>query len=114
MRLPSLPQLPQCNAQAVLAVVVVVAFIALVAVWMVEPPQADDKIMTMVNALVMMVGTGFLTVVNYYFGSSAGSKDKDEVIARATLPPAEIPAPPPAAPAARPRPSLPPPPPTWW
>ena len=75
------------NAQAILAVVVVTAFITLVAIWMVAPPRGDQATMALVNALVMVVGSGFMSVLNYYFGSSSGSRDKDETISRMAPPP---------------------------
>jgi len=70
------------SAQGILAVVVVGAFIILVGIWMWRPPSGDQATMALVNALVMVVGSGFMTVLNYYFGSSSGSKDKDETISR--------------------------------
>lgn len=66
------------NVQAALALGIALSFVALVTVWMLHPPQGDEAHLSLLNALVMVVGTAFLTVVNWYFGSSAGSKDKDQ------------------------------------
>lgn len=68
------------DSQPILAILVAVAFISLVALWMLRPPTGDAASLALLNALIMVVGTAFLTIVNFYFSSSRGSSGKDDTI----------------------------------
>lgn len=89
------------NIRAMIAVMVIVSFVGLVTLWMIRPPSGEASQLTMLNALIMVLGTALLTVINYLFGSSKGSSDKDETIAKAVSVPPATPAqnPPPPIPA---------------
>jgi Na+/proline symporter len=80
------------NIRAIIAALVIMSFVGLVTLWMLHPPTGDTAQVTMVNTLITMLGTAMLTIVNYLFGSSKGSTDKDETISRAvngvSVPPA--------------------------
>ena len=65
---------------AALAVIVVVLFIGMVVtLFFVEIPKANGEL---VYALAGMIGTGFITILNWFFGSSKGSSDKTDIIAK--------------------------------
>ena len=75
----NLPQWPE--AREVISGLIVVAFVGLVLLWMLHAPTGDPATLSLLNALIMVVGSAFTTVCNYYFGSSSGSKAKDDTIA---------------------------------
>jgi len=66
---------------------VVLAFTAIIFVLIVSPPNIDEKnknyqnYQSLINILIGSLTAGFSTVLSYYFGSSAGSRDKDDTIA---------------------------------
>lgn len=66
------------TVQGILAVGLCVAFPALVLLWMIRPPTGDASSIALLNALIMVVGSAFLSVIGYYYGSSSSSKDKEE------------------------------------
>jgi hypothetical protein len=68
------------KAAPVIALIVVLAFIGLVALWMLRPPTGDAASLSLLNALVMVVGTAFLTVINNYFSSTRESAEKNATI----------------------------------
>jgi hypothetical protein len=68
------------DTQPIIAIIVIVAFIALVLIWMLHTPSGDASQLALLNALIMVVGTAFMTIVNYYFSSSKGSANKDDTI----------------------------------
>lgn len=60
------------------AFVSVSALIVLVMLFFVEIPEENKRIVDMVTGI--FIGTGFIQVLNFFFGSSKGSKDKHEVL----------------------------------
>lgn len=56
---------------------VVSGFIAILILWIARPPGAPDQVITM---LVGTLAAAFGAVVQYWLGSSSGSKNKDEAI----------------------------------
>lgn len=66
------------SVQGVLALGIAIAFVGLVALWMLHPPSGDKDVLALLNALIMVVGSAFLSIVNFFFGSSTGSKEKDD------------------------------------
>jgi hypothetical protein len=69
------------DTQPIIAIVIILAFIVLVLIWMLHTPSGDASQLALLNALIMVVGTAFMTIVNYYFSSSKGSTGKDSTIA---------------------------------
>lgn len=66
------------NTQQVIAFSLVLSFILVIFVWMLFPPKAvDQSVMTVLNMLLGALVAKFTTVVDYFLGSSQGSKDKD-------------------------------------
>lgn len=67
------------NTQQVIAYTLVASFVLVIFVWMVWPPKAiDQSVMTVVNMLLGALVAKFTTVIDFFFGSSQGSKDKDD------------------------------------
>jgi hypothetical protein len=76
----------------IIALVVIVGFLTIIGCWFVFPLKGDPQI------FIQMLGTlgsgGFMVVIAYYFGSSAGSKAKDDAlvdIAKMPVVPSEAP-----------------------
>ena len=67
------------NTQQLIAYALVASFIGVIFVWMLFPPKAiDQSVMTVVNMLLGALVAKFTTIVDFFFGSSQGSKDKDD------------------------------------
>jgi predicted lipid-binding transport protein (Tim44 family) len=108
------------NTQQIIAYALVFSFIGVIFVWMLMPPKVvDQAALTVVNMLLGALVAKFTTIIDFFFGSSQGSKAKDESqsrtienltasgatnsnIAAAAVAAAEIAAPPAAAEAAPP------------
>jgi FtsH-binding integral membrane protein len=66
-----------------LAFLVTGAFILVVFGWMFFPPKASDAgSLAVLNTLTGVLGTSFVSIMTFYFGSSKGSKDKDDTISQ--------------------------------
>lgn len=61
---------------------VTAGFFAIIGAWMYYPPQGDGASLAVLNTLTGMMGTSFAGVITYFFGSSSGSKAKDDTIAQ--------------------------------
>jgi len=70
--------LDKFTVQGIVALFIAISFVALVTLWMVHPPSGDQAVISLLNALIMVVGSAFLQVTGYFFGSSSGSKAKDD------------------------------------
>lgn len=68
------------SIQNCLAILVTMGFFAVIAAWMYYPPKGDGAALAVLNTLTGMMGTAFAGVMGYFFGSSSGSKDKDDTI----------------------------------
>ncbi len=68
------------NTQKLLACGLVMAFVGVILLWMLHPPSADAGTTAVLNTLVGTLGGMAGMVVTFYFGSSQGSKDKDDTI----------------------------------
>jgi uncharacterized membrane protein len=67
------------NTQQVITFALVFAFIAVIFIWMIWPPKViDQSAMTVVNMLLGALVAKFTTIIDFFFGSSQGSKAKDE------------------------------------
>lgn len=68
------------SLQGMIAFLVTVAFILIILVWMFFPPKGDAGSIAVLNTLVGSLAAAFGMVVSYFYGSSSGSKDKDDTI----------------------------------
>ena len=69
------------DTQKLLAFILVISFIIVIVIWMFHPPSADSTTTPVLYTLVGTLGGLAGTVVTFYFGSSKGSKDKDDTMA---------------------------------
>jgi hypothetical protein len=69
------------DTQKLLAFLLVLAFIVVIYLWMLHPPSSDPGTTSVLNTLVGTLGGMAGMVVTFYFGSSKGSKDKDDTMA---------------------------------
>lgn len=77
------------DTQKILAFIVVCSFIIVLFILTLFPPKGMDQTMlTLVNVLLGALVAKFSSVVDYYFGSSRSSTNKDSMIAALTTPPA--------------------------
>lgn len=76
---------PISNVPAILSYCVVIGFLSLVTVlvsgWM--PKLVDTAVVQLVNICFGTLTTGFATVLNFWLGSSAGSRHKDTALTSA-------------------------------
>lgn len=74
------------DPQSFIAVVLVLAMVTLVFVLVLRGTVPESDMLKMVVGGLMT--TGFATIISFYFGSSKGSKEKDDaLIVKATTPP---------------------------
>lgn len=67
------------NTHQVIAYALVFSFIGVIFAWMIFPPKVvDQTALTVVNMLLGALVAKFTTIVDFFFGSSQGSKDKDD------------------------------------
>ena len=69
-------------APAIVSAAVVVGFFVFTG-WMVRqpPPAADPSTLALLNVVVGALVAGFTAVINFWLGSSQGSRDKDQAVA---------------------------------
>lgn len=71
-------QSPIAYAAPTVSIVVTLGFFVILGMLMVFGlPNADANTISIVNLTIGVVGTAFATVVNFWLGSSSGSRDKD-------------------------------------
>ena len=58
--------------------VIVLTVIVTIALFFVEIPTNNAEVLYMTVGII--IGTGFTTVINFFFGSSQGSKDKTDIM----------------------------------
>lgn len=81
------------SVQSYIAVLLSTATVVLIFLLVLHPMTgSDDVTKTAIGALLTV---GFATIISFYFGSSQGSKTKDDAIAQAITPPPPPPSPPP-------------------
>ncbi len=96
--------LQRVSVQSYVAVMLSTSTVAMIFLLILHPmQQADDVTKTAIGA---MLTVGFASIINFYFGSSQGSKAKDDTLNAIALQPAAAPpAPvPPSPPAVAPQP----------
>jgi hypothetical protein len=63
---------------AILSYLVVAGFLTLVVfMWIGKPPSANDGVLQTINILIGALAAAFATVMNFWLGSSLGSRNKD-------------------------------------
>ena len=68
------------NTQKILAFVIIIALVVVILIWIFHPPTGDAASNSVLNVLVgALVGMAGM-VATFYFGSSQGSKDKDQAL----------------------------------
>jgi hypothetical protein len=72
-----MPKLTFPDTQSILAVVLTVGFVALIFFLAISGKSDSDTFKILAGAFS---GVGFAGIVSFYFGSSAGSKAKDDAI----------------------------------
>jgi hypothetical protein len=65
------------SAQIIIAVLVVVSFFTVIVVLLTRPITLDDHTTSILTVLIGALGNEFAHVVQFFTGSSSGSKDKD-------------------------------------
>jgi hypothetical protein len=67
------------SSQQVIAFILVGAFVLVIFGWMFAPPRSlDQSALTVINILIGALVASMTTIVAFYFGSSEGSKAKDD------------------------------------
>lgn len=69
------------DASTVVSVLVVLMFGAVLTLLIARPMAMTPDQVTILNVLLGALATAFITIVNFWVGSSSGSKDKDTLIA---------------------------------
>jgi uncharacterized membrane protein len=60
--------------------IVVVGFVMVLALFIVRPLTLSEQVLTLLNIMIGTLAAKFGDVVQFFIGSSAGSKNKDGVI----------------------------------
>ncbi len=68
--------------QATVAFSVVASFILVILLWMFHPPTGAPETINVLTTLTGILGGAFTGIVGFFFGSSQGSKDKDDTISK--------------------------------
>lgn len=69
------------DVQSALAFIVTAGFFACVGMYLWKPPTTDSSTLQMISLLIGGITAKFGDVIAYYFNSSKGSKDSNEVVA---------------------------------
>lgn len=69
------------DVQSALAFIVTAGFFGCVGIYLWKPPTTDQGTLQMLSLLIGGVAAKFGDVIAYYFNSSKGSKDSNEVVA---------------------------------
>lgn len=68
----------------IISCLVVIGFMGVLILLIIRPLQIDSQIGDILKILIGSLGAKFGDVVQYHIGSSAGSRNKDEIIANST------------------------------
>jgi len=73
--------LKKLDNQTFIAVAIIMAFICVILAYIFCPPKnVDQAVLAVVNMLIGALISNTNTVISFFFGSSKGSKDKDDTI----------------------------------
>lgn len=65
----------------IIGLAVIVIFAAVLGVYLIVPPKLDEGQSAVVQLLIGVLSGSVTTVLGYHYGSSSGSKKKDEALA---------------------------------
>lgn len=68
------------DTQRLLAFIILVSFIVVIVIWLFHAPTGDAGSNAVLNMLMGSLAAMAGNVITFYFGSSKGSKDKDDTI----------------------------------
>lgn len=68
------------DRRTLLAFFIATAFVGAVFFWMVRPPDVKPEQLSVLNMMLGALIGAFVTVIGFDFGSSAGSKSKDDAL----------------------------------
>lgn len=69
------------SIQNTLAILITIGFFGVFGAWMYLPPHAENVgALATLNQLTGAIVVAFAGIVSYFFGSSSGSKEKDDTI----------------------------------
>lgn len=68
------------DTQRLLAFIIITAFIIVIIIWLFHAPTGDAGSIAVLNMLMGSLASLAGMVATFYFGSSKGSKDKDDTI----------------------------------
>jgi hypothetical protein len=68
---------PENIGAIIVSIIATVAFVAVLILWALKPPSVSSDVL---SVLVGALAAGYIQTLNFWFGSSSGSKDKDKAI----------------------------------
>lgn len=72
------------GVREIIGFAIIVIFAAVLAIYLLTPPTLDEGQSAVVNLLIGALIGSVTTVIGFHYGSSAGSKDKDDALIAAT------------------------------
>ena len=70
--------------QYALAAIIILGFMSLLAIFIIKPTNDPNPTNTVITTLLGSFATMTVTVVSYFFGSSKGSADKNDMLYNST------------------------------
>jgi len=74
---------PKRYGQNIVCTIVVIGFVAVLVLFIMRPLTLSEQVLTLLNVMIGTLAAKFGDVVQYFIGSTSGSKDKDATIANA-------------------------------
>lgn len=74
--------MPKQIGQNIVCTIVVIGFVVVLALFVLRPVTLSEQVLTLLNIMVGTLAAKFGDVIQFFIGSSAGSKAKDDVIAK--------------------------------
>lgn len=68
------------NTREIIGFAVIVIFAIVLGVYLIRPPTLDEGQSAVVNLLIGALIGSVTTVIGFHYGSSSGSKEKDEAL----------------------------------
>jgi hypothetical protein len=72
------------NVREIIGFAVIAIFAVVLGIYLIVPPALDEGQSAVVNLLIGALIGSVTTVIGFHYGSSAGSKDKDDALIAAT------------------------------